>query len=101
MEKGAAKRFCGKPNDTLQSLQIKPFFDSNVIYRFRREDFHPMPRVDAVLLYRNGWIASKRLAMTGEGVNFYPYVETGLPFTGYVKMLFFWDIDACFALASG
>jgi 23S rRNA (adenine-N6)-dimethyltransferase len=51
MEKGAAKRFCGKPNDTLQSLLLKPFFNLNIVYHFRREDFHPAPRVDVVLLH--------------------------------------------------
>ncbi|MCL2060439.1 MAG: 23S ribosomal RNA methyltransferase Erm [Oscillospiraceae bacterium] len=50
MEKGAAKRFCGKPGDTLQSLLLKPFFDLSIVYHFRREDFHPMPRTDVVLL---------------------------------------------------
>lgn len=51
MEKGAAKRFCGKPNDTLQSLWLRPFFNLSIVYHFRREDFHPMPRVDVVLLH--------------------------------------------------
>ena len=50
MEKGAAKRFCGLPSDDLHSLLLKPFFDSRIIYHFRREDFHPSPRVDVVLL---------------------------------------------------
>ena len=51
MEKGAAKRFCGRPGDTLQSLLLKPFFNLSIVYHFRREDFHPMPRVDVVLLH--------------------------------------------------
>lgn len=50
MEKGAAKRFCGLPKDQLTSLQIKPFFDTKIVYHFRREDFHPVPRVDVVML---------------------------------------------------
>lgn len=50
MEKGAAKRFCGLPKDQLTSLQIKPFFDTKIVYHFRREDFHPVPRVDVVLV---------------------------------------------------
>ena len=50
MEKGAAKRFCGLPKDNLQSLLIKPFFDTKIVYHFKREDFHPAPRVDSVLL---------------------------------------------------
>ena len=51
MEKGAAKRFCGKPDNTLQSLLLKPFFNLNIVYHFQREDFHPMPRINAVLLH--------------------------------------------------
>jgi len=51
VEKGAAKRFCGKPNETLQSLLLKPFFSVQIIYHLQREDFHPMPGVDAVLLH--------------------------------------------------
>jgi 23S rRNA (adenine-N6)-dimethyltransferase len=51
MEKGAAKRFCGKPYETLQSLLLKPFFDLTIVYHFKREDFHPAPRVDVVLLH--------------------------------------------------
>jgi 23S rRNA (adenine-N6)-dimethyltransferase len=51
MEKGAAKRFMGKPHETKSALLIKPYFDSEIKYYFRREDFHPAPSVDAVLLH--------------------------------------------------
>ncbi len=51
MEKGAAMRFMGKPYETLRSLMIKPVFDLKIIYHFRREDFHPKPGVDVVLLH--------------------------------------------------
>lgn len=51
MEKGAAKRFMGKPRETLLSLIIKPVFDLNIVYHFRREDFHPKPGVDVVMLH--------------------------------------------------
>lgn len=51
MEKGAAKRFMGKPHETLRSLMIKPVFDLKIIYHFTREDFHPKPGVDVVLLH--------------------------------------------------
>ncbi len=51
LEKGAAKRFCGKPGENLNSLLLKPFFELEVIYHFRREDFHPAPRVDCVLMH--------------------------------------------------
>ena len=50
MEKGAAMRFCGFPHDTLQSLQLKPFFNVSILYRFQRTDFHPAPSVETVLI---------------------------------------------------
>ncbi len=51
MEKGAAKRFMGEPHETLSSLMVKPMFDLKIIYHFRREDFHPKPGIDVVLLH--------------------------------------------------
>ncbi len=51
MEKGAAKRFMGKPRETLRSLLIKPKFDLDVVYYFHREDFHPKPGVDVVMVH--------------------------------------------------
>ena len=51
MEKGAAKRFAGKPCENVHSLSIKPFFDVRIAYYLRREDFHPMPSVDTVLVH--------------------------------------------------
>ncbi len=51
MEKGAAKRFAGKPRETFQSLMIKPIFDIEIAYYFLREDFHPKPGVDVVLVH--------------------------------------------------
>lgn len=50
MEKGASKRFLGQPYESRASLLLKPFFDAEIRYYFRREDFHPMPSVDTVLL---------------------------------------------------
>jgi len=51
IEKGAAKRFMGRPSETIHSLSLKPFFDCEVKYYFRREDFHPAPSVDAVFFH--------------------------------------------------
>jgi len=51
MEKGAAKRFLGKPHETSASLRIKPFFESSIEFYFQRSDFHPSPSVDTVLLH--------------------------------------------------
>lgn len=51
MEKGAAKRFMGLPRETEKSLLLKVCWDMEIRYHFRREDFHPMPSVDSVLLH--------------------------------------------------
>ena len=50
MEKGAAKRFAGIPRETTESLALKPYYEMAIDYHFRREDFHPMPSVDVVML---------------------------------------------------
>ncbi|MDR1693454.1 MAG: rRNA adenine N(6)-methyltransferase family protein [Oscillospiraceae bacterium] len=50
-EKGAALRFQGIPGDTRASLLLKPFYTAEIRYTFRREDFHPAPSVDVVLLH--------------------------------------------------
>lgn len=51
VEKGAAKRFLGRPRENLRSLLLKPHYEGEITYHFRREDFHPAPGVDAVLLH--------------------------------------------------
>ena len=51
MEKGAAKRFMGVPRETQKSLLLKVEWEMKIMYRFRREDFHPMPSVDSVLVH--------------------------------------------------
>lgn len=51
MEKGAAKRFAGVGKETRQSLVLKVNWDMKILYYFRREDFHPMPSVDSVLVH--------------------------------------------------
>jgi len=51
MEKGAAKRFMGIPQESLASLTLKPQFEMRVVYHFKREDFHPKPSVDVVMLH--------------------------------------------------
>ena len=51
MEKGAAKRFMGQPKENMRSLMLKPRFDLQLAWFFQREDFHPMPRVDVVMLH--------------------------------------------------
>lgn len=54
MEKGAAKRFAGIGKETKQSLLLKVNWEMKILYHFRREDFHPMPSVDSVLVHFSG-----------------------------------------------
>lgn len=51
MEKGAAKRFMGLPRETTKSLLLKVNWEMEIRYHLRREDFHPMPSVDSVLIH--------------------------------------------------
>ncbi len=51
MEKGAAKRFSGTGKETGKSLLLKVGWNIKIIYHFRREDFHPMPSADSVLVH--------------------------------------------------
>lgn len=51
MEKGAAKRFLGLPKETQKSLELKVRWEMKMVYHFRREDFHPKPSVDCVLVH--------------------------------------------------
>lgn len=51
MEKGAAKRFLGKPKENLRSLRIKSKFEMDIAYYFVRGDFHPCVAADIVLLH--------------------------------------------------
>ena len=50
MEKGAALRFCGSIRETAASLLLKPWWEIRIRCHLRREDFHPAPSVDCVLL---------------------------------------------------
>ncbi|NMA83107.1 MAG: 23S ribosomal RNA methyltransferase Erm [Epulopiscium sp.] len=51
MEKGASKRFIGSSKESLKSLEIKPFFEMDIAYYFQKDDFHPKPKVDIVLVH--------------------------------------------------
>ena len=51
MEKGAAKRFLGIPTETKYSLSLKRRWKLDIVYFFNKEDFHPKPSVDSVLLH--------------------------------------------------
>ncbi len=50
MQKEAAHRFLGIPQESLYAILLKPTFELEVLYQFRRSDFVPAPRVDVVLL---------------------------------------------------
>jgi len=50
VQKEAAEKYAGIPRDTLASLLIKPLFWIDIVYHFKRNDFHPAPSVDVVLL---------------------------------------------------
>ncbi len=50
VEKGAAMRFSGQGRESTASLMLKPWWDVRIVHHLRREDFHPMPGVDCVLL---------------------------------------------------
>lgn len=51
MQKGAAEKFSGSPNETQFSILAKPRFDIQIIRELRRTDFEPMPSVDSVFLH--------------------------------------------------
>lgn len=51
MEKGASKRFLGIPTETKYSLALKLRWKLDIVYFFNKEDFHPKPSVDSVLLH--------------------------------------------------
>ncbi|HLQ28027.1 MAG TPA: 23S ribosomal RNA methyltransferase Erm [Ktedonobacteraceae bacterium] len=50
MQKEAAAMFLGKPHESLCSVLLKPWFEVEIVHRFRRKDFVPEPRVDVVML---------------------------------------------------
>ena len=50
MQKEAADMFLGKPHESLRTVLLKPWFEMDIVYRFRRKDFRPEPRVDVVML---------------------------------------------------
>lgn len=51
MEKGAARRFMGLSGENVKSLELKVGWEMKIVYHFRREDFHPKPSVDTVLIH--------------------------------------------------
>lgn len=50
LQKEAAQKYSGLPNETLCSILAKPFFEFQILTQLRRTDFSPVPNVDSVLL---------------------------------------------------
>ncbi len=50
MQKEAAEKFLGVPQESLYGILLKPCFELELLHRFRRSDFMPAPRVDVVML---------------------------------------------------
>ncbi|MGH2451475.1 MAG: rRNA adenine N-6-methyltransferase family protein [Candidatus Limnocylindria bacterium] len=50
VQREAAARYCGMPDETLAALLLKPFFAPAVVHHFERTDFVPAPSVEVVML---------------------------------------------------
>src|SRR5215208_2505451 len=50
VQREAAARFMGTPQETLIAVLLKPWFEPTVVHRFRPNDFVPRPGVAVVLL---------------------------------------------------
>src|SRR5260370_16453466 len=50
MQKEAAERFLGKRGESLYAVLLKPWFEPEIVHRFKRNDFVPAPSVDVVML---------------------------------------------------
>lgn len=50
MQREAAEKFCGVPREYLYALLLKPWFEVEITYHFRRADFTPVPNVEVVML---------------------------------------------------
>lgn len=78
VQREAAERFAGYPyaSETTRSLSLKPWWHVEIVRRLRRTDFHPIPNVDAVLL----WLLrrDKPLVQKVDGENYLRFVESQL-----------------------
>ncbi|MDQ2714447.1 MAG: 23S ribosomal RNA methyltransferase Erm [Chloroflexota bacterium] len=50
MQKEAAEMFLGQPRESLCTVLLKPWFEMEIVHRFRRRDFVPAPQVEVVML---------------------------------------------------
>lgn len=51
VQKEAAQKFIGIPQETQFSVLAKPWFNFEIAHKFNRNDFFPTPKVDSVLLH--------------------------------------------------
>lgn len=50
MQREAAGTLLGTPRASLRAILLQPWFEMEIVHRFRRADFMPAPRVDVVML---------------------------------------------------
>ena len=50
MQQEAAEMLLGRPRESLRTILLKPWFETDIVHRFQRWDFVPAPRVDVVML---------------------------------------------------
>ncbi len=50
MQKEATDMYLGLPHESMRTILIKPWFELELLHRFRRTDFTPTPRVEAAML---------------------------------------------------
>ncbi|HEU5440892.1 MAG TPA: 23S ribosomal RNA methyltransferase Erm [Ktedonobacterales bacterium] len=50
MQREAADMLLGTPRTSLRATLLSPWFETEIVHRFRRTDFMPAPRVDVVML---------------------------------------------------
>jgi 23S rRNA (adenine-N6)-dimethyltransferase len=51
LQKEPARKFAGRPSETLFSLLAKPFVEFQIVAELKRTDFEPVPNVDSVQLH--------------------------------------------------
>ena len=76
IQREAAQRFAGSPcsRETLSSLLLKPWWQIEIVRRFRRTDFDPPPSVDAVAL----WLArrTRPLVDRSQSVDYRRFIQS-------------------------
>ena len=50
LQREAARRYLGRPRQTLAALLVAPWFSVQIVHRFARSDFAPSPAVDVVMV---------------------------------------------------